>query len=101
MLKKIAKKLFSGSSPGQSPDGFFLDVRCEACGEVFHLFINKSTDLFQNFDERGCVAYSLKKEIVGGSCKNLIHVKIEFDGAKNQVSRAIENGEFIEGSWRC
>jgi hypothetical protein len=98
MLKRIAKKFFSVGSPGQSPDGLFLDVRCEACGEVFHLFINKSTDLLQNFDEQGSVTYSLKKEIVGGHCKNLIHVKIEFDGAKNQVSRAIENGEFIEGS---
>jgi hypothetical protein len=98
MLKRLTKKFFSGGSPGQSPDGFFLDVRCAACGQVFHLFINKSTDLFQNFDERGSVTYSLKKEIVGGRCKNLIQVKIEFDGAKNIVSRAIENGEFIEGA---
>ena len=97
MLKRLAK-FFSGGSPGQSPDGFFLDVRCSACSEVFHLFINKSTDLFQNFDERGSVTYSLKKEIVGGRCKNLIQVKIEFDGAKNIISRSIENGEFIEGA---
>ena len=97
MLKRLTKKLFSGGPPGQSSDGFFLDVRCSACGEVFHLFINKSTDLFQNFDEKGSVTYLLKKEIVGGRCKNLIQVKIEFDGSKNIISRAIENGEFIEG----
>jgi hypothetical protein len=96
MLKRLTKKLFSGGSPGQSPDGFFLDVRCSACGETFHLFINNSTDLFQNFSERGSVTYSLKKEIVGGRCKNVIQVKIEFDGSKNIISRAIENGEFIE-----
>ena len=98
MLKRLSKKLFSGGPPGQSPDGFFLDVRCLACGEVFHLFTNKSTDLLQNFNERGNVTYSLKKEIVGGHCKNLIRVKIEFDGSKKIVSRAIENGEFIEGT---
>ena len=98
LIKRLVKKLFTGSTPSQSPDGFFLDVRCAACGEVFHLYINKSTDLLQNFDERGSVTYSLKKEIVGGSCKNLIRVKIEFDGAKKLLSRAIENGEFIEGS---
>ena len=96
MLKRLAKKFFSGGSSSQSPDGFFLDVRCAACGEVFHLFINKSTDLFQNFDERGSVTYSLKKEIVGGQCKSLIQVRIEFDGAKNIISRAIDNGEFLE-----
>jgi hypothetical protein len=98
MLKRLAKKLFSADSSAKSQDGFFLDVRCAGCGEVFHLFINKSTDLFQNFGEQGKVTYSLKKEIMGSRCKNLIQVKMEFDGAKRLVSRAIENGEFIEGS---
>ena len=96
MLKRIAKKLFGEGSSVQSPEGFFLNVRCEACGEVFNLFINKSTDLAQNFDERGSMTYSLDKEIIGGSCRNLIHVKMEFDGGKNLVSKHIENGEFIK-----
>lgn len=96
MLKRLAKKLFSGGPSVQTPEGFFLKVRCSACGEVFNLFINKSTDLAQNFDEQGSATYSLNKEIIGGQCRNLIHVKMEFDGAKNLVSREIENGEFIE-----
>ena len=97
MLKKLAGKLFGRSSSTQSPQGFFLNVRCNACGEVFKLFINKTTQLLQNFDEKGGVTYSLKKEIIGGRCKNLIHVKMEFDGSRNLTSREIENGEFIEG----
>lgn len=96
MLKKLTKKLFSGGSSRQSPEGFFLNVRCSACGEVFNLFINKSTDLSQNFDERGNVTYLLNKEIIGSRCRNLIHVKMGFDEARNPVSRQIENGEFIE-----
>ncbi len=95
MLKKIAKKLFGEGSSVQSPEGFFLNVRCDTCGEVFNLFINKSTDLAQNFDERGGVTYSLNKEIIGGSCRNLINVKMKFDGSKNLVSQQIENGKFI------
>jgi ribosomal protein S27E len=96
MFKRIAKKLFGGGPSGQSPEGFFLNARCDECGEVFNLFINKSTDLAQNFDERGGVNYSLNKEIIGSNCRNLIYVKMEFDGGKNVVSKKIENGEFIE-----
>lgn len=96
MLKKLAKKLFGKATSVPSSEGFFLNVRCNSCGEVFNLFINKSTDLAQNFDERGGVTYSLSKEIIGSRCRNLIYVKMEFDGGKTLVSRDIENGEFIE-----
>ncbi len=96
MFKKLTRKLFGGGSGVQSPEGLFLNVRCSTCGEVFNLFVNKSTELFQNFDEQGGVTYSLNKEIIGGRCKNLIHVKMEFDGAKKLVSKEIKNGEFIE-----
>jgi len=96
MFKKLAKKLFGGDASMQLKDGFFLNVCCSTCGEVFNLFINKTTDLFQNFDEKGGVTYSLNREIIGGRCRNLIHVKMVFDGAKNLVSREIENGEFFE-----
>ena len=94
MFKILARKLFGGSSSVESKHGFFLNVRCGACGEVFNLFINKSTDLIQNFDEKANLTYSLNKEIIGGTCRNLIHVKMEFDETKNLVSREIENGEF-------
>ncbi len=97
MFKKLAKKLFGGGLTVQSPEGFFLNVRCDVCGETFNLFINKSTDLFHNFHKNGSVTYTLKKKIYGGRCRNMIHVEMEFDGAKNLVSREIENGEFIEG----
>jgi hypothetical protein len=98
MFKRLARKLFGASPRGQSQEGFFLNVRCSACGEVFHLFIHKTTDLVQNFDERGGVTYSLKKDIVGGACRNVIRVRMEFDGSKKPVSREIENGEFVEES---
>jgi hypothetical protein len=96
MFKKITKKLFGGSSVTGSPGGFFLNVRCSVCGEEFHLFINTSTDLIQNFDAQGGLSYSLKKEVVGGHCRNLIQVRMEFDGARKLLTKEIENGEFIE-----
>jgi len=96
MFKKIAKKLFGGSTvPGLS-GGFFLNVRCNVCGEEFHLFINTSTDLLQHFDTKGGLSYLLKKEVVGGHCRNLIQVRMEFDGDRKLLKKEIENGEFIE-----
>jgi len=95
MFKKLGKKLFGGAN-APSVDGFFLHVRCDACGEEFNLFINKSTDLAQDFTEGGGVTYFLGKEIIGARCKNLIHVRMEFDGSKKLISRQIENGAFID-----
>jgi hypothetical protein len=95
MLKKLGKKLFGGDRASLA-DGFFLRVRCDACGEIFNLFINKSTDLAQDFTEGGGVKYFLNKEIIGARCKNLIQVRMEFDGAKKLLSRQIENGTFVD-----
>jgi len=96
MLKGLTKKLFGGGLSREPSEGFFLNVRCSSCGEEFSLFVNKSTDLAQKFDERGGVTYFMNKEILGSQCRNLIYVTMEFDGGKNLVSRKIENGEFIE-----
>ena len=96
MFKRLARKLFGAGPRAQSQDGFFLNVRCSVCGEVFHLFVHKTTDLVQIFDEKGGMTYSLKKEIVGSACRNVILVRMEFDGSQNLVAREIENGEFLE-----
>ena len=96
MFKKLAEKLFSKGESEPSSDGFFLNVRCNECGEQFNLFINKSYELMQNFESDGSVTYALKKEIYGVGCSNRIHVNMTFDSSKKMVSRKIENGEFIE-----
>jgi hypothetical protein len=95
MFKKLGKKLFGGDR-ASSAEGFFLRVRCNACGETFNLFINKSTDLAQDFTEAGGVRYFLQKEIIGARCKNLIHVRMDFDAAKKLIAKRIENGTFID-----
>ena len=96
MFKKLTDKIFGKETPKSSSDGFFLNVRCNECREQFHLYINKSWELMQNFEENGGVTYSLQKEIFGVGCQNRILVKMKFDSRKNLKSRQIENGEFIE-----
>jgi hypothetical protein len=96
MFKKLADKIFRKDSSKSSSDGFFLNVRCNECGEQFHLFIHKSWELMQNFEKTGGVTYTLQKEIFGVGCKNRIRVNMHFDSGKNLKSRQIENGEFIE-----
>ena len=61
MLKKLAEKLFGKGTPSAAGSGFFLDVRCSQCGENFHLFINTSTDLMQDFHEDGSVLVLMNK----------------------------------------
>ena len=96
MLKKLTEKLFGKGTPSSAAGGFFLNVRCSQCGEQFHLFVNTSTDLMQDFHENGSVTYVLRKEIIGGGCKNLIQVHMNFDAGRRLLSQKIENGEFIE-----
>jgi len=60
------------------------------------LFINKSWELSQNFEEDGSVTYFLKKKIYGVGCPNQIYVDMKFDSNKNLISRQIENGVFLE-----
>jgi hypothetical protein len=96
MFKKLAEKLLGKNSSKPTSEGFFLDVSCSNCGEQFHLFINKSWELMQNFEKNGSVTYSLKKEIFGVGCKNRVHVEMQFDSGKNLISKQIENGAFLE-----
>ena len=96
MLKKIVKSLFGGGSSSTRADGFFLHVRCNQCAEEFRLFINTATDLAQEFDENENLYYCLNKEIIGAQCRNLIQVKMTFDGSKNLISKTIEHGAFID-----
>lgn len=96
MIKKLANKIFGKKVAKSSSDGFFLKVRCQKCEEEFRLFINKSWELAQNFEENGRVTYSLKKEIFGVGCQNRIKVTMQFDSGKNLISRQIEDGDFIE-----
>ena len=96
MFKKLAGKIFGKGTSHPSSKGFFLDVRCSECDDKFHLFINKSWELSQNFEGDGSVTYFLKKKIYGVGCPNQIHVEMKFDSNKNLISRQIENGEFIE-----
>jgi hypothetical protein len=97
MLKKIVKALFGGGPSSTRDEGFFLHVRCDRCAEEFHLFINMATDLAQEFDDNEALYYRLNKEIIGANCRNLIRVKMTFDGSKNLVFQEIINGTFIEG----
>ena len=96
MFKKLAGKIFGKANPSASTDGFFLNVRCPECDDKFHLFIHKSWELSQNFEEDGSVTYFLQKKIFGVGCPNQIQVEMKFDSDKNLISRQIENGVFLD-----
>ena len=96
MFKKLVGKFFGKANDHPSSDGFFLDVRCSECNDRFHLFIHKSWELSQNFEEDGSITYFLKKKIIGVGCPNQIYVDMKFDSNKNLISKHIENGVFLD-----
>jgi len=77
-----------------------LVVRCEECGELIAVRIDKDRELQAEYDEATGGArptqYLLRKEIVGADCQNLISFTIRLDAELRVVERGIEGGEFIE-----
>lgn len=94
------RRLFGGGAVAPSSgvgERFFLDVRCDRCGERFHLHINRATDCVQIFDEPG-VAWRLQREVVGAGCRSVMQVRIDIGPGGGIVHREITHGHFIDGA---
>lgn len=86
--------LYSGRS-------FTLTVRCQQCGEIIRVRIDRDHELQSVYPEDAeegddPQGYVLRKEIVGEDCQNLIRFTIHFDRDRGLVASEIEGGEFIE-----
>ena len=93
-LKKISDAIF-GSSSGEVRDseGIYLYVKCSRCGAPVRVRANKRYDLQRDDDSAG---YILRKEIMDGTCFQLMQATVRYDGLFRVVEREIEGGEFIE-----
>ena len=95
------KRLFSkkGKCPParESKDILWLHIKCNKCGKTLKLFVNKKTDLENQYKEAGEAGpdYILRKEAMDDKCFSKIFIRIEFDKGRNILSREISNGEFI------
>jgi len=73
------------SAPGrESKDILWLYLKCNKCGKTLKVFVNKNTDLENQYKEAGEAGpdYILRKEAMDDKCFTIL-------------SREITNGEFI------
>jgi hypothetical protein len=92
MVLDAIRKFFSGTGEPRDRDALYVYVKCERCGTPVMIRVDKRHDLHRNYDTGG---YTLRKEVMDGTCFNLFHFTMEFDPRYNVVSREIEGGEFI------
>ncbi len=92
------KKLFSGGSQktwnDETSDAIFIYSQCDTCQEKFRNRIDKQHDLMATYADNGS-AYRSHKELIGGRCRNMLIVDLEFDQQKHLLSKSIQNGHFI------
>lgn len=96
-LKRLFLKQSKDSLTQEDKNVLWLYIRCNKCRKTLKLFVNKSTDLENQYKEAGKAGpdYILKKEAMDAKCLTKIPIRIEFDRNKNILSRKISQGEFI------
>jgi len=90
-LKQLAN-MFSGSSslaPGGDA-GLYYYVRCDRCGEVIKVRINRMNDLSQSDDGKTLFA---RKTIVGQRCYNRIEAEFTYNANRQLVNTEIQGGK--------
>ena len=91
------KKLFSGGPKtlkDETSEALFIYSQCDKCQEKFRNRIDKQYDLMMNYADTG-PAYRSHKELIGGHCRNVIMIDLEFDQQKHLTGKSIQNGRFI------
>lgn len=106
VLRRLARalnRLFAAEEGrvGLCARSFELGVRCDVCGEVIHLRVDRDHELqsiYQQDVEEGAQPqeYLLTKEVVGEGCQNLIRFSIRFDCDHGVIEFEIEGGEFVQ-----
>ncbi len=88
------KKAFS--APGGDSRNYWINVRCNRCGEVITTRVDMMNDLSKDF-ETG--QYWTRKVLVGSGearCFQQIEVTLTFDKNKRLIERTIVGGQFLE-----
>lgn len=107
MLTKLAEALdrLFDASDGEpmvcSARSFTVTVRCDCCGEVIPVRVDRDHELqtvYAEDAEEGDqpLEYVLRKELVGAGCQNLVRFTLRFDCDHGLLESQIEGGEFVE-----
>jgi len=103
-LAEALERLFDGSDGEPlvcSARSFTLTVRCDRCGEVIPVRIDRDHELQSVYAEDADegdhpIEYILRKELVGEGCQNLLRFTLRFSCDHGLLESQITGGTFIE-----
>ncbi len=88
-----------GDSPSGDEHALYYYLRCNKCGEVIRVRIDRRWDLEQEFDEGGgdaATGYVARKEVMGTKCFQMLRLTIAFNRGYHETDRQLSGGTFIE-----
>ncbi|HEY3289809.1 MAG TPA: hypothetical protein VGK87_06755 [Anaerolineae bacterium] len=74
------------------PNAIILYIKVKKCGAIARVRVDKRNDL--SVDDDG-ESYVVRKQVMDNVCYGLSELEMHFDGNHQEVSRTIENGEFV------
>jgi len=96
------KKLGSFFSAGPSADqvSYYLQVKCNRCGEEIQARVNLYNDLSIEYDGSGNTSgYVCRKVVVGDKrCYQPVDIFLRFDPKRRLQEKEITGGTFVEES---
>jgi|SRR5579859_2961322 len=87
----------SGGTTGADRDGLYFYIRCDRCGEVIQVRLNRYNDLTIEYGEngeRGDTRHA-HKVIVGKRCYNRIEADFTFDRNYKLTEQKATGGKFV------
>ena len=88
-------KLFGRKSAPAADEGIYFFVKCNNCGRIVRVRVNRQNDLQPDWDSGG---YTLSKEMMDDKCFRLMRAEVTFDANYGIVSQEAQGGTFVTQS---
>ncbi|MBU4313005.1 MAG: hypothetical protein KJ706_09835 [Candidatus Omnitrophica bacterium] len=95
-MKEI-KRFIKNLVPGAPKKAFYVAVKCSDCGEEVKVRINRSSDFQIEYNAQNPEHYyTIKKEIIGKNCFNLMGLKLALTKNLKVLFDDVSGCKFIE-----
>lgn len=90
-------RIFSRGSPQskaakEDPNALWLYVQCGRCGTPLAVRIDRRNEISRDYESGGMV---LKKEMMDGTCFQLMNAEVHFGERGEIKSQTVERGKFL------
>jgi len=94
LFRRLAHLFRSIGTETHQADALIFYLRCDRCGEVVPIRVNRRWDLLQELDD-GVTGYSLHKDVLGAQCNALMRMLVLFDNTYTITRQEAEGGRFV------